>query len=294
MTSGERALSWDESALAIGAAKYMTGRRSWHKHHVGNLHLTIEAEPRTETASEHASTMRFERHRDLSDVTRELVDVLEQRRLAATWAVGDPAHSAVTGLVTLSAVPHELALLGDRPWVGPTAGRKRFAHELARRVAQARAKGIPVATLLPRVASVEEHVDLIVKHDIRAVVAVDGEPGAGREIATPTVLHYGVWQFAVTSQLPRPAAWSPLGRWKFQRSLGRAARDASTIHWVIDASELAQQGRSAMQSLIGLLQQVTQLRDRGLLRIETLGAAAARLSELPAARPQRSILRPAA
>ena len=39
------------------------------------------------------------------------------------------------------------------------------------------------------------------------------------------------------------------------------------------------------------MRRVAKLRDRGLVQVETLGAAAARLSDLPVATPQRSILR---
>jgi hypothetical protein len=281
-------------ALAKGAAYFMTGRRSWQTHHVGFLHLTIEAEPRTGTVGEPSSELDFQRRHDLSDATSELVDVLEEHRLAATWAVADPAHAAVTASLALSAVAHELALLGDRPWLGPTAGRKRFAHELARRVSQARARGIELSTLVPRVASVAEHIDLVVKHGIRAVVAVDNETSRPCRVVTPRVLHYGVWEIAATDRLPLPATWSPVGRWRLHRSLRRAAAEAAMIHWVIDATAVAQQGRSAVQLIAGLLRRAAQLRDRGLLRVETLGAAAVRLSQLPATAPQRSILRAAA
>ena len=272
----------------------MTGRRSWHTHHVAHLHLTVEAEPRTGTATEPASGLDFERHGGLSEATRGLVELLEEHRLAATWAVGDPAHSVVTAIVALCEMPHELALLGDCHWLGPTAGRKRFAHELARRVSQARAKGIHLSTLVPRVAPVAEHIDLIVKHEIRTVVAVDREVTRPCVVVTPVLLHYGVWEFAATDRLPQLAAWSPLRGWRLHRSLRRAANEAATIHWVIDLAAVAEQGRSAVKAITGLMRQTAQLRDRGLLRVETLGAAAARLSELPATKPQRSILRAAA
>src|SRR5690554_2760107 len=103
-------------------------RRTWHTDPVGHLHLTVEAEP---LAAELAQETRSVRKQP--PVIEALVEILDSYRLAATWAVGDPAHSAVTTLVTRSSVPHELALLGDHHWVGPTAGRTRFARELARR-----------------------------------------------------------------------------------------------------------------------------------------------------------------
>jgi hypothetical protein len=42
-----------------------------------------------------------------------------------------------------------------------------------------------------------------------------------------------------------------------------------------------------------LMRRVATLRDRGLVRVETLRSAAARLSDVPTVKPQRSILRAA-
>jgi hypothetical protein len=273
---------------------FMAGRRTWQTFHVGSFHLTVEAEPLTGGTAPHWSGLSLERHRNLSDVTRELIDVLEGLRLPATWAVGDPAHSAVTALVASSELPHELALLGDRHWLGPTAGRKRFAHELARRVSQARAAGIHLTTLVPRVASVAEHIDLVVKHGFRAVVGVDNGVPRHCRLVAPQVLHYGVWELSASDRLPQRPTWTPIGNWRLLRSIRRASAEAATIHWVIDAAAVAEQGRSAVKRIAGLLRQTAPLRDRGLLRVETLGGVAARLSELPASTPQRSILRTAA
>ena len=52
-----------------------------------------------------------------------------------------------------------------------------------------------------------------------------------------------------------------------------------------------QAGESATRSIEWLLGRVAKLRDRGLVEVETLGAAATRLSDLPVATPQKSILR---
>src|SRR3972149_5892376 len=128
----------------------MANRRSWQKHHVGYVHMTVEAEPTDVDRN-------LARHRGLAQVTEQLLEMFDRHRLPATWAVGDPAHSAAAGLVAASETKHGLALLGDRYWIGKTAGRTRFARELARRASQARTAGIEVVTLLPRVAPVAEH-----------------------------------------------------------------------------------------------------------------------------------------
>src|SRR3989304_2860921 len=110
-----------------GSSMSMANRRSWQKHHVGYIHLTVEAEPTD-------ADRNLDRHRGLAQVTEQLFEMFNRHRLPATWAVGDPAHSAAAGLVAASETRHDLALLGDRYWIGKTAGRTRFARELARRV----------------------------------------------------------------------------------------------------------------------------------------------------------------
>jgi hypothetical protein len=268
-------------------------RRTWQTHRVGYLHLTVEAEPLVATLTKQSSWQKRGEIGGLPTVTKQLVELLDTHRLPATWAVGDPAHSATTALVTLSPVQHELALLGDQHWLGPTAGRTRFARELARRVAQARAQGIDLVTIVPRVATVAEHIDLVVKQGIRAVMATSNASSGRNRAPTTRALHYGVWEFSPSERLPLESSWLLAG-WKLYRSIRRAAVEISSFHLVIDAAAVEQQGRWVMGSIARLARRVALLRDRGLLRVETLGAAAARLSDLPAATPQRSILRVAA
>jgi hypothetical protein len=257
-----------------------------HKFHFGHLHLTVETEPVDIDRN-------LDRHRRLADVTKKLVELLDSERLAATWAVGDPAHSATTTLLTMSEIQHEVALLGDHHWLGPEAGRKRFAHELARRVSQARAAGIQLNTLMPRVATVAEHIDLVVKHGIRALVGVGSDSNGRVQATVPHALHYGVWEFSATNARPAQSGWFSSGRRKLFQNIRRAADEAATIHLLIDAPAVEQGGAAAMNSITRLIREVGQLRERGLVRAETLGTAAARLSDLPVATPQRSILRAA-
>jgi len=265
----------------------MANRRSWQKHHVGYLHLTVEADATDIDRN-------LDRHRGLAQVTEQLFEVFNRHRLPATWAVGDPAHSAAASLVATSETKHGLALLGDRYWIGATAGRTRFARELARRVSQSRSAGIETVTLVPRVAPVAEHIDLVVKHGIRAVVSTNSEMSQRSTSSGPRAMHYGVWEFAATERLPLRSTWLPGSGWKLFRSIRRAAQNSATVHLVIDAPAVEQAGRAPIQAIERLLRRIAKLRDRGLVQVETLGTAAERLSDLPTAKPQRSILRRAA
>ncbi len=264
-----------------------THHRTWQTHHVANVLVTVELDPIADSHS-------MERHRGLAEVTKRLVECFDTHRLPVTWAVNDPAHSAATSLVIRSAVPHELAILGDPNWLGPTAGRTRFARELARRVSQGRAAGINIRSLVPRVESVKRHIDLVIKQQITAIVGVDPPPQVACPWPTPRALHYGVWEIPVTDRLPRRAMWFFEGGWSVLRKIGQAARDTATFHLSIDAPTLEHEGRRAQRSVLWLAGRIAKLRDRGLIHVETLGTAAARLADMPAATPQRSILHRAA
>jgi hypothetical protein len=231
--------------------------------------------------------------RQLAAVAKHLIGLMDSYRLPTTWAVSDPAHSAATPLILRSAVEHELAILGDAYWVGPTAGRTRFARELARRVLQARAAGVQVASFVPRVATVERHIDLIVKQRISAIAGVvDAE--SGRQSLNPRALHYGVWELPVTASLPVKSTWFSSGRWSSWRQIRGSMREATTFHLAIDAAAIAEDGRRAEKTVAWLMRRVADMRNRGLVQVETLRAASGRLSAVPASSPQHSILRSAA
>jgi hypothetical protein len=249
---------------------------------IGYVHWTVEAEPADIDRN-------LERSRGLATVIEKLFEMFNRHHQAATWAVGDPAQSAIAELVAASETKHSLALLGDRFWFWKTSCRTRFARELARRASQARAAGIETVTLVPRVASIAEHMDLVVKHDIHAVVSTSDETAS---TISPRAMHYGVWEFAVKARLPQRRTWLP-SSWKLSRAVQQTAQDAGTIHLVIDASAIEAGGRTATNSVEKLLRRTAKLQDRGLVRVETLATAVMRLSNRPAATPQRSILRAA-
>jgi hypothetical protein len=234
-----------------------------------------------------------EEHPRLPSVTHALIALMDTFRFPTTWAVSDPAFSAATPRVLRSKVPHELAISGDPSWVGPTAGRTRFARELTRRVAQARQAGLAVTTFVPRVASVERHIDLIVKQQITAVAGPNDSKNHCQAHA-PRLMHYGIWEFPVHAQFPSQTAWFTSGGWTIWRCVCRAVRDSATFHLVIDAPTLAKHGKRAEKAISRLMARVASLRDRGQLVAATLRSAATQLAAVPSRSPQRSILRPAA
>lgn len=240
----------------------------------------------------HADDHTVEHHRELAKVTKSLIETFNSYRIAATWGVSDPAFSASTALVTRSTVAHEIAILGDSTWVGATAGRTRFARELERRVKKSRSLGIDVTSLIPRVESVDEYIDLVVKQEIRGVSGVEGEP-MNRRLPSPRALHYGVWELPVAVRLPKQMPRF-VAKWSLTRMMRRALSTATTFHLQIDAPSLALDANRGLKVVEALAQQIAEWKKRRLLCVETLGTAARRLAVVPTPSPQRSILRVAA
>jgi len=240
----------------------------------------------------HADDHTVEHHCELAKVTKALIETFNSYRLPATWGVSDPAFSAATALVMRSNVAHEIAILGDSTWVGATAGRTRFARELERRVTKARSVGIEATSLIPRVEAVDEYIDLVVKQEIRGVSGVEEEL-RNRQPQSPRALHYGVWELPVAIRLPEQTPRF-LAKWSLKRLMRRAAADGATFHLQIDAPSLAVDANRGLKIVEALAQQIAEWKKRGMLCVETLGAAARRLAVVPTASPQRSILRCAA
>jgi hypothetical protein len=161
-------------------------------------------------------------------------------------------------------------------------------------VAQARTTGLSIRTLVPRSASIEEHIDLVVKQQLTAVAGVESQTATGVVYTNPRALHYGVWEMPTHAKLPTHGGWFSRGGKTTWRQVRAAVRDAATFHLTIDACAFGREGQADQNAVAWLMQRVANLRDRGMIRVETMAEAAARLSDVPAVRPQQSILRRAA
>ena len=75
------------------------------------------------------------------------------------------------------------------------------------------------------------------------------------------------------------------------RCMRRAMGEAGTVHLAVDLPSCIASGSGCLGNLSAMLGQVAKLRDRRFVKLETLSELAARLSNVPASTPQRSILR---
>ena len=235
--------------------------------------------------------------RVLSELTTRLLELLARFEMLATFAVADPAVSAARERIVAARRGHELAILGNASWVGPAAGRARFASELERRAARARDEGLTIHTLVLKTALPIDHCDLAIKEGIIAVRHPSVEPTAGSpRRLQPQTLRFGLWGFPVSVTLPASSRWLPGGGGSraARLAIDEAVCGHGLVQVVVDAPQLAARGPSALRVLERVLQHAARRRASGLLEVASLGTIARKLAAANHGQPSRSILRPAA
>jgi len=253
---------------------------------LGTLILSVDLETDVESQKGH-------RERQLDEVRRHLLTLASDAAVSTTWAVADPMLSAAREGVLAANGGHEIAVLGDRVWLGKGCGRERLARELARRFSAPRKAGISVSSLILRNVDELSEVDLLVSSGVTSVcgIATDEQPTSG---AVSPPLRYGLWQPPTAWRLPVITnGWSSTA-WSVRRHIQRTIRKRALLHLRVDAARFIGAPTSALDWLGSLLRYAAAKRDAGQLAITTIGQLAAQSLQARAAQPSRSILRPAA
>lgn len=206
----------------------------------------------------------------LDDLTPELVALLDSHGIAATWAVADPARSAATDAILDSRLAHEIAVLGDRTWLGWGAGGSRANRELARRISGAAARQIDIRTLVLHNESSFANGLNLGELGIRTI-----RQPIGHEVLRPVSLIGLAKGLSVAEQVQRltlPNWWnwweeSPLLARCRQRSL---LPDRATCHLGLDAQQLCSAGARGLHRLAHLLDELSELRARRQVHLFTL------------------------
>ena len=232
--------------------------------------------------------------RRLDEVRRQLIQSTRDLGLPATWAVADPTLSAATDSILAAGSGHEIAVLGERAWLGPGCGRVRLGRELTRRFDCARRAGIAVSTLALRGVEQLPDLDLLLDHGVTALrgPALDSLAAARKSDHSP--IRFGIWTPPVAWKLPPQARWWTPASWLIRREIKRAIRRQAVAHLEIDAPRLVAAPEPALALIGSMLRYAATKRDAGQLRVQTIGQCAAQALAERTATPSRSILRPAA
>jgi hypothetical protein len=156
--------------------------------------------------------------------------------------------------------------------------------------------GVHITTLFADESLLFGHYDLLVNRGITAVRnTVATGSGRGGFQRVPRQLRYGLWGFPVAHTLPGDGLVSGVeSRLASGASVGGPARSALVFHVSVELARLTAGDRHAWRVLQKSLRRLARLRTEQGVRIESLRSLTARLSAVPAAIPQRSILRRAA
>jgi hypothetical protein len=234
------------------------------------------------------------RDEQLDAVRSRLVGLTQQHQIAATWAVADPLLSVASEQVLHAGVEHELAVLGDRTWIGPGYGRGRIARELDRRFGRARHVGMAVSTLALRNVEPLTVLELLHHHGVTAVRGPAVESASAAQRLGTASVRFGVWQAPAAWRLPTVSRWWLPASWSICRQIRRACERGLMLHLAIDAPGLVETGPEAIGVLAAVLRFAAARRDAGQLRIATHRQLAEAALRQPENAGTRSILRPAA
>lgn len=229
----------------------------------------------------------------LDDLRAELIALLDQHQIPATWAVADPAISAATEPIFASRIGHELAVLAEQSWFGAGSGRLRLRRELGRRFDRARRAGISLSTLVLRNVDEVSEIDLLVEHGITAIRGPARPAGEAVSPARPSS-RADIWHLPAAWQFPMQSAWWLPANWSIKRRIRQSMRQNLPIHLAIDSPRLVEEDAASLDGLSELLRWIAALNAAGQLQLATLGDLGRKFVELHAATPSRSILRPAA
>jgi len=222
-------------------------------------------------------------------LARQLFHMVESRQLAASWVPQVPDQFCLRDQLSAPDTRHDLALVGDSSWIGESAGRTRFARELAARVTVARSAHINVAAIALRDVELTDHLDLLVKH--RVGMIRDQRRGAAH--VQPRSIRFGVWVSPISVVVPQQNDWSWFGaNWSLRQTVRRAIQSAGVAHVAIDGARIAG-SKAALGEMDLVLAHLQRQRDRGVLAVTSLSGLGNMLMRKPNVKKASSILRAA-
>lgn len=227
-------------------------------------------------------------------LTWQMLDLLDQQQMPATWGLANPALSAAREAILSSPQRHELAVLGDRTWIGQGTVRSRLEREISRRFAGAQKSGLPARTLLLRHEG--EPLDLSLLY-ASGITAIRGPARLLAETpATPSESRerYGVYHPVQVWQVPAKVQWWHLQWWRFAQRLESACVHGESLHLVLDAARLVKAGSHGVLGMAKVLARIAAYRQSGSLEVATIGDLAARKVSRRITPAARSLLKPAA
>ena len=237
--------------------------------------------------------VKWPHHAALAPMAQQLMKQLTEHRLAATWAIEQPAqaerlragqrrHDVDAALLVGAAT----AALAAKP-----SESADFSYEIRCSLDELRGAGLEVSAVqIGRELARGVHERRLRELGVRAVI-VDGM-GQAPSAAAPRALPFGMWQLSPRVSVPILTTW--------RRFFSRAQRvhlepiDGAPMVASIDLGRIGSPTSRGWRAVERLIRQVADARQRNAVTVATVAEVTAGLAQGNAARPQRSILRAAA
>ena len=241
-------------------------------------------------------------HREMAKLVDRLSNLVSAQRLAATWALSDPANCCHTERILDCQLTQEIAIAADMSWLGSGVQRSAVVRELNGRVEDAQNRSLVISSITLETSQLTNHLDVLIKRKISAICTYDGCIKGKRtpnkrsgDIIKP--LRYGLWNLPATLTFPagRGILGSKVRGLKGPGSVGRACAvtTARELLWV-RMIDLIQQQDTQLVVLKRLLKQIGDLQRQDALAVETISQTVARQRIQNERKRTTSILRPAA
>jgi hypothetical protein len=214
-----------------------------------------------------------------SSILNELLALLDEFHVPATWGVNQPAACPWTTAIRRRNSAHEISLLCDSSWsLGQHQNpRTRMIHELGRRLESADNVGLLIGSLLLRGAPVPADLDVLMRHRI-ALIRSDIQSSFRSKVPyqlRPISLRHGVWHVPASAVIVGRRSWWPSAE---AAAAVRAVQDVTArggfCHLAIDLATASDEAVSVIGAVRRVLRVADVARQENQLQIESLSAAA--------------------
>lgn len=225
----------------------------------------------------------------LEALTAGLVEILDTQGISATWGVSNPALSAARDVILSTKSRQEIAVLGERFWLGDGTSPSRLAQEFERRFEGARRAGLEVSTLMLRETAEHLDLNLLLRHGVQAVRG-PAIVASAEAISRSTAMRFGIWQAQRPILVPLSGSWWQAEPWAFQQRLKWAEHGKLSLNLVLDAGKMAELPDLGLSAMAKVVRQIGQMAERQPARFVTLRELALQNLSRRTSQPSRSVL----
>ncbi len=236
---------------------------------------------------------------DRNGALRQLSQLLEQHRIAATWAIEDIDGLSFVKSLPTTAIRHQVALKLSLKRPHTTTSIRLIDHQLEKLLAPFRQADIDVRTaLILSIRQMHSHFGPMARQGLTTMIVASDidrtHPRFRRIAAEPHRLPLGLWQLPTNVYFPSRHPWLSRLENAFLPASRPHILERTAQHVLISAGQVAAQPGPTLRHLGKLLHQVAWAASRRQVEVVTASAWTDEIAQQATGQPQQSILKIAA